>query len=923
VDDSGQETIADTRIGARPRSPAPVLERGTTIGRYHVLAQLGRGAMGVVYEAYDPELDRKVALKVLRFAERTDGSASEREARLLREAQALAQLSHPNVVGVHDVGRVTGQIFIAMELVAGQTLSAWLRASPRPWPAVLEIFIAMGRGLAAAHAAGLVHRDVKPDNVMIGDDARVRVMDFGLALVGDPSASMQAPIAVGWNPSESMASSVSLTRDGAFAGTPAYMSPEQHRRGDVDARSDQFSFCVALYEALYGVRPFRGETAAAVAIAACEDDPQPRPPATPVPARIHAVLLRGLEKDPKARWATMEALVVQLSRDPKRRRRAWMAVSAVAIAALSGWGAIEVQAHRAAAACEAAGHPIRDVWSEAAAERVWASLKATEVPHAAVAWTRAEPRLDAYADAWHAMRTDVCRRTSLDREWSADQRARAEECLDERKARLVALLDVLAQADREVVFRVVDAVAGLPELGPCVDPSALARRTPVSDDPAERERLASLRDRLENARALKSSGRYDAAREIAEGMLADARDARAERLELEALIVLGRVEQALDARARAQEHLEAAYFGAERLGLPEIAAQAALSLASVVGGQGAQPEDGLQWARHAEGALHRLETTHDLAWADLLSTRAELESDRSHHDEAIADHRAALEIRRAVLGEDHPAIAESLAGLSSAYFAKGSRVEAFGYLEQVLAIRERAFGDDHPAVAEVLNNLGVARISGGELDAAEEALGRALEIRRQALGPDHSRVANTLTALGDLAFARGELRDAVAYNRQALAIREKVWSADHPMLAQSLNNLGAALDDLGEYEEATVVFRRAVEIAEASLGPRHFNTLLVRWGLGKAEIGRGERARGIRTLDEALRAFGDGRPPSDPDVAAHEADYAQSLWPTASSTERSALRERAQRARAVLRDAGPDHAADLARVEAWLTAHEG
>ena len=263
------------------------------IGRFAVLRKLGEGGMGVVYAAYDERLARRVAIKLLRSGE---------HARLVREAQALARLSHPNVTQVYEVGEAHGRIFVAMEYVEGPTLSTWL-ATPRTAADILAVFLQAGEGLAAAHASGLVHRDFKPGNVIVGDDGRARVLDFGLARAGDsmtdgavPGAT---PVAVG----------SSLTMTGALLGTPAYMSPEQHAALPIDARSDQFGFCAALFEALYDQRPYPGDTLPELAQSLLLGKLRPPRPRADVPAEVHAAVVRGLAPEPERRWPDMRELL--------------------------------------------------------------------------------------------------------------------------------------------------------------------------------------------------------------------------------------------------------------------------------------------------------------------------------------------------------------------------------------------------------------------------------------------------------------------------------------------------------------------------------------------------------------------------------------------------------------------------------------
>jgi serine/threonine protein kinase len=304
--------------GGPAPAPRPVAPGGV-IGRYMILSVLGSGGMGVVYAAYDPELERKVALKLLR-----PSAVAAECARLLREARTLARVAHPNVVSVFDVGTHGDEVFVAMEFVEGVTLGRWLSQRARSTRAVLEVFIAAARGLAAAHRADVIHRDFKPDNVMVDGDGRVRVLDFGLARAG-PGLELQEAdeTLVSGSTAALKADSLTppLTRTGALQGTPAYMAPEQWRRAAVTASSDQFAFCVALWEGLFGQRPFRGATMSALARAVTAGKPEvPTGSGRRIAPYLRRVLERGLATAPERRFATMDELLAALARGPAQQR---------------------------------------------------------------------------------------------------------------------------------------------------------------------------------------------------------------------------------------------------------------------------------------------------------------------------------------------------------------------------------------------------------------------------------------------------------------------------------------------------------------------------------------------------------------------------------------------------------------------------
>ena len=321
------------------------IQAGQQLGRFVVLSRIGRGGMGVVFAAYDPKLDRKVAIKLLHSrVEGDEQSSHDRQKRLLREAQAMAQLSHPNVIQVYDVGTYKSEAYIAMEFVDGETLSRWLLRWDRSWQDILDKFLQAGRALNDAHAASLVHRDFKPDNVLVGEDGRVRVMDFGLArwVLTDDTGRISLTEDTEDHVARARAASEgglghSLTKTGALLGTPRYMAPEQFTGETADARSDQFSFCVAFYEALYRQHPFERSTAFGLVEEPETTEVRPPPEDTLVPDWLHQVILRGMAGSAHERHPAMAAMLVELTpvpASPPKSSRRFIALVVIALVSM-------------------------------------------------------------------------------------------------------------------------------------------------------------------------------------------------------------------------------------------------------------------------------------------------------------------------------------------------------------------------------------------------------------------------------------------------------------------------------------------------------------------------------------------------------------------------------------------------------------
>ncbi len=837
---------------------AGTLDQPARIGRFVVLRKLGEGGMGVVYAAYDEELERKLAIKLVLPGLRSE-RASIGETRLLREAQALARVSHPNVVQVYEVGSVGEAVYIAMELVRGHTLGEWLAAKPRRWRDVLGVFQQAAAGLAAAHAAGVVHRDVKPDNILVGDDGRVRVLDFSLArpVEGEPA------------PVEDAVRDLGRTLAGALIGTPLYMSPEQLEGRPADARSDQFSFCVAMYEALYRVRPFSGTTLdelrdsitrgdlqlsrtrgllrslragdslrgsgtgltrpavpaaqdlAAASLAGVLPPPAPGPgktnPAGNAPGWIRRALMRGLRVDPAARHPDMHALLAELGRDPSKVwRRTALALGTVGILA-AGVGTSIYMIEARNEVCRGAATQLAGVWDPARRDAAQRAVLATGVPFAATTWARVAIAMDTQASAWVERRNAACADALLHGEQSLALQGRRNACLEARLRELDALAQVLTEARPDTVERAVQAAANLRPLAPCDDEAALLARVPPPDDPALASAVEAARRRLARVEALDRAGAFKPALAEAEAAQQAAAALPYPPLHAEAALARGRAALSLTRLAEAVTQLGDAYHLANRVGHDEVMMTAAIDLVSAHRDRG-HLDDAEGWIRFAEDALFRAGAP-PAPTATLLQVRGRIVADRGRPAEALAMAEEALSLRQGSQGQEHPETIQAYNVLGLARHALGRDAEALSAYDQGLALAEKVLGADHPGVVPLLNNRAGVLLQQERVDEALVVYRHGLEIRARVYGTAHPRYAFSLAQIGDALTRQGKYTEAAEYLAQALAIRTRALGPDHPDVGDTLIGIGK-IEHLRENKEAAVrATQRALVILTRALGP--------------------------------------------------------------------------------------------------------
>ena len=837
----------------------------STLGRYQLQRQIGRGGMGVVYAALDPELGRTVALKVLR-SRGAGGSQQTREARLVREARALARLSHPNVVSVYAVERIGGVLCIAMEFVRGETLAAWLTAETRTDTAVVSAFVDAARGLAAAHRSGIVHRDFKPLNVMVGASegrgvrGRVRVLDFGLALTDPQRAPLTEESTTQDGAGSFESGSSTETETGTVMGTRGYMAPEL-REGAANAASDQYAFFVSLFGALTK----RGS----------KDPPLTTIELARVPGRLRPVLRRGLSKDPDARWPDLNDAADALLRAVAPR---WPVAAATAGAVLAIGGAAWVStAHAEPGPCAAFDTRAQSTWSESRVQSIETTLRGAPA-FAVDAWARAAPHLDAAMAGLREQGRIACTAAYDGGRLVSRSDAAIVLCL---QTQLVELDAALVQFEAEPRRPQPLDFASFDPLGACEE------QTEPSGDPgslAFEEALAAVRGQLR-------AGSYAAAHTAMQELIRQVQSVSVASLRAEAFLLGGRAAQAAGHYEVAETRFQAALGEATTAGTDSVAARTWVALLDLEGRDFGRQAEATRMLVPASAAVARRPDDARLQ-ADFIATRAML-ADRSAEPEraiellhqalaAVSDapetaarrahllHALARALRRAgrpaesmphaqealrltreVLGPRHPEVGNRYIAVGTAANLAGdsdAALEAFG---EALSIYTEAVGPEHPSVAVALHNRGTALASAGRVDEAYEDIARAAELDSANLGADNPGRAQSLYTLAMLQRERGNADDAQRLMNEALQILSRAWGDDHPDLSYVIGGLADLAAASGRFDEATKHYRRAQALLEPSLGASHPRMVYPLLGEARVALERGTPEAALAPLERA------------------------------------------------------------------------
>jgi tetratricopeptide (TPR) repeat protein len=834
-------------------------------GRYVLGERLGGGGLGVVYAAHDEKLDRRVALKLLRP---DAGGSEEAHHQLVREAQTLARLAHPNVVNVHAIGDLQGQVYVEMELVVGTTLGQWLRAGERTWQDVLATFLQAGAGLAAAHAVGIVHRDFKPDNVLVGDDGRVRVADFGIALLGPrPASGRRTPkndaglvTLPETRDDEESETTRSHSRVIAGSGTPGYMAPEQRAGLDVSARSDQYTFCVALFEALHGVRPREAKLGIRG-----EEDLAP-------PAWLDAAIERGLSFKAADRFPSMEALLGVLASEPRRRiRRRRTFFAAAAAVALLGAGVASGSAARSQRLCRGSEEKLAGVWDAGRKSAVERAFRGSGKPFAPDAWHGVEKTLDAYAHDWTRTRTEACEATRVRGEQSDQVLGLRMACLDERLDAMGALTDAFTRADEKVVTKAFEATQALPALAACSDPERLRRAAEAAPDPQLASQRAELRTGMARAKALDDLGKYREALPLAREHSAEAARLGDQGLQAEALYREGKLLGRTGDLAGAEQNLRRAAALADAAGDDALRVRAISGLLFFVAGDAMKVDQLAGLEEQAKGALARL-------------------------------------------GGDEEVEGNFLMGLGNALEAAGKNAEALEVDERVMALEARLHGPDSWQAGVVLVNLGNTLANPGETARAIETEERAVAIVARDLGPSHPSVADAEATIGISLYGQDHAALGEPHMRRAVAITDGQVGAEE--FVAYLYGLGDILLAQGRHDEALEQFQRAYDLLAEHHPARDPLLRTALTGIGDVKVSQGRSAEAAPYLERALALPPDGDQSTEARAKFALARALAANGPNA----RSRARTLATEAKATL-DQGaqvPGDAARLRAIDEWL-----
>ncbi len=788
------------------------------IGRYTIEYRLGKGGMGVVYAARDPELDRLVALKILNDW-RSDDPRQRRH--MWEEARTLARLSHPNIVQIFEVGEHEGAIFLALEYIEGEPLSSWQLEPTRGWREICDVYLAAARGLVAAHQVDVIHRDIKPANILVGKDGRVRVADFGLA--------RERPEVETITHGSLESGRTHSSRLGA--GTPAYMSPEQIRFETVDARSDVFSLCVSMFEGLYGRRPFTQSQLKMVdrdkriSLKALRNQ---TPRDTDVPTWVLRELTAGLQFNRALRTQSVDALISGFERASRRRRFAWISsVVALGLTLVAGvlWTVVQDDP------CPDWRENIPGVWDGEIKQNIAGIFDASPLPYAEQVWLLTEATLDETASSLGKVRAEACEQAMVERTRSIEMYDRISECLRQQRNAMDDLIREFRRGDPSTQTRAYELARELGRPEDCTDEQILREGLFPPPPPEKRARAEELKRLLDRAGFLITTGQYKQAQieltQIASQVVSHPR------IEAEFLYVQGRLARLLDQPEKALDLLLRAGRVGEGSAADRVLVANYRELVELATSSRREPAQAWGYLGFYEGKLRRIDASNR-QWADYYDRKGRLELLIDHPKQAQQAHEEALRRRPA---DDYLGRAHTLKDLANAYAELGELDSSITMLEQAKAMLHERLGENHPDTAiadfDLALSLQERALSGtkpdtDELDTAEQLMRHALEIETATNGFESIGAAQVRLGLANL------LVDSGKYNPKVLRECEQVveiftgrFGLNHD---DSVNALALTFN-LYYYEDndlksALATVEKLIQAHEALADPVDFDYLL-------------------------------------------------------------------------------------------------
>lgn len=867
-----------------PRPSPPAFIPPERVDRYVLGELLGAGGLGSVYEAWDPKLERRVAVKLIRRRAELRGAE-----RFVREAQALAQLSHPNVVAIYGVGTCEdGTVYVVMEHVDGWTLRRWAASEQPNVERLLCNFIEAGRGLAAAHAVGMVHRDFKPDNVMVDRDGRVRVLDFGLALMGGrrTELSYDEPAAGSEDPWRDVSFDDRLTEVGVVMGTPPYMAPEQHAGKAVGPASDQYAFCASMLRELRGgARIFEGETLEQVAEAKARRRIRPASSDDPTPAWLTKVLLRGLHPKAEERWPSMDALLDALQPKPKRGR--WV-VGGVVVVVLA-WVSWSAAGPRRPLDCSLGADALARVWTDDARETAASTVLAELGSRGPGVASRLNERLDSDVQIWREGFIATCS-ARAERQLKDAAFERRLTCLRRRISEREQLLAGLETR----IARLSESLVRLEAVESCLDDDALAQDAAQRPMPRDRERriqVEVIRGQLSNALDMARAADFEAIDALMGEIVPAVMELEFDPLVAEMLHTQASIASERGDPAAALVLFEDALASAQSCDHDTLAALTAVDMVFLYTRRLRQPEEAERQLAQARSLVMRAGSTEPLR-RKLAHVAMSFYASRQRFDEALEASRDAMPKHPPESAAERYQYSISLNNLALLHSRRGDYTKAESLLLEALALREEALGSDHPKLGATHLNIANSMARSGKYSSAEPHLTRAIEllsdfrdddvalarplitrgvVRKKQGRYDEAREdyehaltlvriagrsdmeAMVLANIGNVDKHSGDLDAALKHHMEALAIREADLGAKDIAVAMSYGDIGSLYRRMERYEDAWSQYDRELAIYEDALGLDNPKVVATRQRRANLALDEGDHVRVEKELVEAMR----------------------------------------------------------------------